>query len=126
MPAAFSIDLVPLDQLGGKPRKLLNTEKLVFATPSDVVSFCESTLVSVTANAEAVPWDHTMEDGPVLFNLSVGQNIVGVPLECFPHAIWIAASMTLMAYLFSKLVLPLWPWSLIFTPSNLHTKERHI
>ena len=83
-------------------RKLLNTEKLVFSTPEDSISFCRQTLVRIRLISEAVPWDKDKAPGPVVFNLSVGPTLMGFPVECVPHAIAIVCLFLLAPFVITK------------------------
>ena len=93
MPAAFSIDLI--DPEDHKPhfsgaRRLLNVEKLVFQVPQDSHSFDDHFVVRIIAQKEAVAPDPSRPQVPVLYNIVLAGNFKGVPLECIPHALWIA------------------------------------
>jgi hypothetical protein len=97
MPANFFMDLVTAENRdhNGGLRKLLNTEKLIFTTPDDSALFCRKTVLRIRVYSEAVPWDRTKPLERILFNISIGGNFVGIPLECIPHVVWVAMLLLL-------------------------------
>mmetsp|Transcript_30510 Transcript_30510/g.73299 ORF Transcript_30510/g.73299 Transcript_30510/m.73299 type:complete len:197 (+) Transcript_30510:114-704(+) len=67
-------------------RRLLDTEKLIFETPADSISFCSTSLVRVTATWRGNSWQKARKEDPLLFNIVVAPMLFGVPTEVLPHA----------------------------------------
>ncbi len=89
-PTKFELDLVSLNEVSSrKSRKLLNTEKLIFTTPEDSDLFCRVTILRINAIPEALRWDMSQPIERVLFNVAIGPTILGAPVECVPHILWV-------------------------------------
>jgi hypothetical protein len=106
-PANFLMDLITSDSVdhNGGSRKLLNTEKLIFTTPDDSTLFCLKTILRIRVFSEAVPWDTKMTRPRILFNVSIGRNFVGIPLECLPHIAWLVILLLVSPLLFKSILL---------------------
>ena len=97
-------------------RRLLDTEKLIFDTPEDSISFCATTLVRVTARWNGRSWDtSSLPNKPLTFNIVVAPMLLGIPLECLPHAAVVIAIVLFVLWGTFR-SRPVWPASLVLPP----------
>ena len=93
---------------------MLDTEKLIFETPADSLAFCSSSLVRMTATWNGNAWHKARREEPLAFNIVVAPMVLGVPVECLPHAAAVLSLAACVVFITLR-AHPLWPASVLLS-----------
>jgi len=122
-PVAFYIELV--DERKANPRtgrRLLNTEKMMFATPEDVEQFTLYSKIAVEVEWHGITWKQNLTKVPVVYNIHVGSVVGGIPFECLPHIVCVLASVCFFLWMALRHEVP-WPFCFLISDVRSERQE---